>query len=103
MSGQFHASSALTQGKIVPRTPWIGGWVDPKAGMDNEKKRKLFTLPELELRPLDRPIRSRSLYRMRKYSLVYGPKYSLKHLQSLSVRRNIFDEKYGEPVSMGSQ
>jgi hypothetical protein len=59
MSGQFHATAALP-----PGTHWIGGWVDPRAGLDEVKKRKLFTLPVLELRPLGRPARSQSLYRL---------------------------------------
>jgi hypothetical protein len=40
------------------RTP--GGWVGPRASLDNVEKRKFLTLPGLELRP-----RSRSLYRLR--------------------------------------
>jgi hypothetical protein len=38
--------------------------VDPRAALDNVKKRKLLTLPGLELRPLGRPARSQSLYRL---------------------------------------
>jgi hypothetical protein len=34
---------------------WIGGWVDPRAGLDDAEKKKFFTLPGLELRPLGRP------------------------------------------------
>jgi hypothetical protein len=33
--------------------------------MDDVEKRKFLTLPELELRPLGRPARSQSLYRLR--------------------------------------
>jgi hypothetical protein len=32
--------------------------VGPRAGLDKMKKRKLLTLPELELQPLRRPARS---------------------------------------------
>jgi hypothetical protein len=46
-------------------THWIGGWVGPRAGLDDVKKKKFLTLPGLELRPLDRPARSQSLYRLR--------------------------------------
>jgi hypothetical protein len=46
----------LTPGERAPGTHWIGGWVDPRAGLD--KKRKFLTLPGLELRPLGRPARS---------------------------------------------
>jgi hypothetical protein len=33
----------------APGTHWIGGWVDPRAGLDDVEKRKFFTLPGLEL------------------------------------------------------
>jgi hypothetical protein len=49
----------------APGTRWIGGWVDPRAGLDNVEKRKFLTLPGLELRPLSRPARSLSIYRLR--------------------------------------
>jgi hypothetical protein len=39
--------------------------VDPRAGLDDVEKRKFLPLPELELRPLARPARSQSLYRLR--------------------------------------
>jgi hypothetical protein len=45
-------------------THWIGDWVDPRVGLDDVEKRKFFTLPGLELRPLGRPVRSQSLYRL---------------------------------------
>jgi hypothetical protein len=38
--------------------------VGPRAGLDDVEKIKFFTLPGLELRPLDRPARSQSLYRL---------------------------------------
>jgi hypothetical protein len=48
-----------------PFYPWIGGWVDLRAGLNDLEKRKFLTLPRLELRPLSRPARSQSLYRLR--------------------------------------
>jgi hypothetical protein len=36
----------------------------PRAGLDDTEKRKLLTLPGLTLRPLGRPARSQSLYRL---------------------------------------
>jgi hypothetical protein len=45
-------------------TTGIGGWVCPIADMD-DVTRKLLTLLGLELRPLARPLRSQSLYRLR--------------------------------------
>jgi hypothetical protein len=49
----------------APGTHWIGGWVKPRAGLDEMEKRKFLTLLGLELRPLGRPARSESLYRLR--------------------------------------
>jgi hypothetical protein len=46
---------SLYSGKKSPGTHWIGGWVDPKADMDDMGKRKFCTLSGLELRPLSRP------------------------------------------------
>jgi hypothetical protein len=35
----------------------MGGWVNPRAGLDDVEKRKFLTLPGLEFRPLGRPAR----------------------------------------------
>jgi hypothetical protein len=56
---------SFTSGERAPGTHWIGGWVDPRVGLDDVEKRKFFTLPGLELRPVSRPARSQSLYRLR--------------------------------------
>jgi hypothetical protein len=40
--------------RFTPGTHWIGGWVVPRAGLDDVEKRKFLTLPGLELRPLGR-------------------------------------------------
>jgi hypothetical protein len=48
----------FTPGERAPGIHWIGGWVDIRAGLDDLEKRKLLTLPGLELRPLGRPARS---------------------------------------------
>jgi hypothetical protein len=39
--------------------------VDPRTSSDDVEKRKFFTLPGLELRPLGRAALSQSLYRLR--------------------------------------
>jgi hypothetical protein len=39
--------------------------VSPRACLDDVEKRKFLTLPGIELRPLGRPARSQSLYRLR--------------------------------------
>jgi hypothetical protein len=39
--------------------------VDHRASLDDVEKRKFLTLPGLEVRPLGRPARSQSLYRLR--------------------------------------
>jgi hypothetical protein len=35
----------------------MGGWVDPRAGLDDLEKWEFLTLPGLQLRPLGRPTR----------------------------------------------
>jgi hypothetical protein len=61
--GEWSASlpGRFTPGERAPGTHWIGGWVDPRSGLDDEK-RKFLALPGLEL---GRPARSQSLYRLR--------------------------------------
>jgi hypothetical protein len=56
--------SASCPGRFTPGNHWIG-WVDLRASLDDLEKRKLLTLPGLELRPLSRPASSQSLYRLR--------------------------------------
>jgi hypothetical protein len=57
---------SFTPRERAPGTHCIGGgWVDPRADLDNMEKWKFLTLPGLEPRPLSRPARSQSLYRLR--------------------------------------
>jgi hypothetical protein len=56
---------SFTPGERAPGTHWIGGCVDPRAGLDDLEKREFLTLLGLELRPLSRSARSQSLYRLR--------------------------------------
>jgi hypothetical protein len=64
--GEWSASRPchFTPREKAPGTHWIGGWVGPRAGLDDLEKRKFLTLPGLELRPLSRPARSQSLYQL---------------------------------------
>jgi hypothetical protein len=56
--GEWSASrpGRFTPGEKAPGTLWIGGWVSHRAGLNDVEKRKFLTLPELELRPLGRPV-----------------------------------------------
>jgi 2-polyprenyl-6-methoxyphenol hydroxylase-like FAD-dependent oxidoreductase len=65
--GEWSASrpACFAPGERVPGTHWIGGWVGPRTGLDDMEKWKFFPPPGLELRPLGRPARSQSLYRLR--------------------------------------
>jgi hypothetical protein len=38
---------ALTLGERATDTHWIGGWIGPRAGLDDTKQRNFLTLPEL--------------------------------------------------------
>jgi hypothetical protein len=67
VGGEWSASrpgSFIPGERPPPCTHWIGDWVGTRASLDDEEKRKFLTLPGLELRPLRRPARSLSLYRM---------------------------------------
>jgi hypothetical protein len=76
MNGQLHAPAALPPGKEPPVSHWIGGWMDPRDGLDDVENRKFLTLPGLELRHLDRPARRQSLYRLHRI-LVYNDHWEL--------------------------
>jgi hypothetical protein len=54
----------FTPGETLPGTHPTGGWVGPRTGLDDVEKRKFLPLPGLELRPLCRSARNKSLYRM---------------------------------------
>jgi hypothetical protein len=49
--GEWSASrpGCFTPGERAPSTYWIGGWVGPRAGLDDVEKRKFLTLPGIEL------------------------------------------------------
>jgi hypothetical protein len=59
VGGEWSASSPgrFNPGERASVNHWIGGWVDPRAGLEN-KKWKFLTPPGLELRPLGRPTNS---------------------------------------------
>jgi hypothetical protein len=60
VGGEWSASrpGRFTPAERAPVTHGVGGWVDPRAGLDDVEKRKFLTLPELEIQPLCHPARS---------------------------------------------
>jgi hypothetical protein len=56
VGGEWSAShpGRFTSRERARRTHWIGGWVGPRAGLDDVERRKFLTLPGLELRLLSR-------------------------------------------------
>jgi hypothetical protein len=48
VGGEWSASRPC---RFIPGTHFIGGWVDPRVGLDDMEKWKFFTLPGLELPP----------------------------------------------------
>jgi hypothetical protein len=52
--GEWSASHPghFTPGERALGTHWIGGWMDPRACLDDVEKRKFLTLLGLELQPL---------------------------------------------------
>jgi hypothetical protein len=61
----------FSPGERAPGPQWIGGWMGPRAGVDDVDKRKFLTIPGLELRPLVRPTCSQSLCQLR-YPFSHG-------------------------------
>jgi hypothetical protein len=52
--------SASRPGPFMPgeralHTHWIGGWLNPRTGLDNMEMRKILFLQGLELQPLSHP------------------------------------------------
>jgi hypothetical protein len=66
VGGEYSASrpGRFTPGERAPGTHWIGGWVGPRAGLDDMEKWKFFPPPGLELQTLGRPAHSQLLYRL---------------------------------------
>jgi hypothetical protein len=42
VSGQRHTPAMFHPEERTPRTHWIGGWVDPRPGLDTEARGKTF-------------------------------------------------------------
>jgi hypothetical protein len=64
VEGEWSASrpSRFAPGERASDTRTIGGYVNPRGGLDDMEKRKFLTLPELEIRSLGPTARSQSLY-----------------------------------------
>jgi hypothetical protein len=59
--------SASRPGRFTPekKPTVLIGYMHPRAGLEGVEKKNFLTPPGLELRPLGRPARSQSLYRLR--------------------------------------
>jgi hypothetical protein len=57
VGGEWSASrfGRFTPAERAPGTNLIGGWVDPRAGLNDMEKWNFLTPPGLELRPVSRP------------------------------------------------
>jgi hypothetical protein len=61
----LYAPSALTPGKD-PDTPCIADWMDPGASLEDLEKRKLLTLPGIEMQSLVHSVHGQSHYRLQR-------------------------------------
>jgi hypothetical protein len=92
VAGEWSASrhGRFTAGERAPGTHWIGGWVGPRAGLDDMEKWKFFPSSRLKLRPLGLPARRKPLYRLSYPGSVFKRKFNWSH----PVQRM---ENYGFP------
>jgi hypothetical protein len=84
--------SASRSGRFIPASHWIGVWVGLIAGLMTW--RQFLTLPGLKLRPLGRPARSQSLYRLRAVLALPCNEKGLLTSQSVPVRLYAFKAFY---------
>jgi hypothetical protein len=60
VSGKIHGPAALPPGKEPSSAHCIGGWVGPRADLDDMEKRKFLALPDSNSDPLAvQPVASR--------------------------------------------
>jgi hypothetical protein len=66
VGGEWSASrpSRFTPIDRVPGTHWIGGWVGPRAGLEDVERRKILLVLGLELRPLSHPAHVQLLHQL---------------------------------------
>jgi hypothetical protein len=74
-------------------THWIGGWVVPRTSLEDEAKRKVLSLPGLELLSLDRLTHSQSLYRLH-----YPISYMRVFQSGVSISLLFLPTVYGFPL-----
>jgi hypothetical protein len=74
----------LTPGERVPITDWIRGWLGPRIGLDDVKRRKILSLPGLKIRFLGCPAGSpnRTMQSLVKVLLVFSSCYMLTDRQT---------------------
>jgi hypothetical protein len=67
VEGEWSASrpGRFTPGERARGAHWMGGWVNPRADLDDVGKIQFLTLPGLEHRPLGRPALRQSLHQLR--------------------------------------
>jgi hypothetical protein len=88
VGGQLHVPVTLPPEEMASGTHLIRGGVEPRAGLHDLEKRKFLTLPGLEHRPLRRPARSQSLYRLRNRGSPRG--YSTQLKEQNSPRQHLY-------------
>jgi hypothetical protein len=63
VSDQLHDPAALLSREEPPSIHYIGGWISPRTGQDDVKRRKTYPLSGFELRPLSRQKIAESPYK----------------------------------------
>jgi hypothetical protein len=101
IGGEWSASrpGRFITGERASDTHWIGGWVDPRTGLDDVERRKFLLLPGLEFRPLDRPSSSQLLYRLRYPGRQPFCSFTLRSLNDICI---IFEDTLSQTILSSS-
>jgi hypothetical protein len=89
VSGQLHDPAALPLGK-EPRYPFDSFGL--RKGLDDLKRRKIIYIAGLELRPLGRPARCQSLYRLGYPGSTTAMKLIIKQIPYLYI--DVYEIRY---------
>jgi hypothetical protein len=84
VGGEWSASHTchFTPGRRAPGIHWIGGWLDPRDGLEDTEKLKFLTPPGLELQTLSHPdTQHHTLTHTCTHSIPQGKEYQVEDIR----------------------